>query len=70
MLRFNELSKEDKEKVFDNAKKFFIMHKDNIISKVKKSEFAYSPSGSDIYRPELWKEAHWSWFLEETNEKF
>ncbi len=24
---------------------------------------AYPPCGSDCIRPELWKEAHWKWFL-------
>lgn len=23
---------------------------------------AYSPSGSDLFRPELWKAGHWRWF--------
>lgn len=25
----------------------------------------YEPTGSDAYRPELWKPAHWRWFKQQ-----
>lgn len=34
------------------------------------NEKGYSPSGSDLYRPELWKELHWKWFMKLIKDHF
>lgn len=38
-------------------------HREHINNLIKNETKSYPPSGSDCFRPELWKAAHWRWFL-------
>lgn len=40
-------------------------HIPHVDSLVARSEHSYPPSGSDTFRPELWKAAHWRWLYKD-----
>jgi len=39
-------------------------HSDHVAKLVASARCAYPPTGSDVIRPELWKDAHWRWLRE------
>lgn len=45
------------------AKKFYEDHTDHVTMLVNSTLVSYPPSGSDAIRPELWKSAHWRWYV-------
>jgi len=64
VIEFKNLSDEEKKQVIDRATSWYREHLHHVIKLVKGQLVAYSPSGSDLFRPELWKSAHWKWFTE------
>lgn len=45
------------------AEKFFSAHKNHVAEISKDTEHVVAPSGSDLFRPELWKGIHWLWYF-------
>jgi hypothetical protein len=39
-------------------------HASHVRGLIADTRMAYPPTGSDRIRPELWKSAHWKWFVE------
>ncbi len=50
---------------------WYSKHKEHVdrLLKSKEAETAYPPSGSDAYRPELWRPPHWRWLMDTTRPK-
>jgi hypothetical protein len=61
--QYNSLNNEEKTNISIKALNWYKEHKDHV-KKIMQEEkkYSYSPSGSDMFRPELWKGAHWNWF--------
>lgn len=38
-------------------------HERHVWSMIRKDTPNVAPSGSDMFKPELWKDIHWKWFL-------
>jgi hypothetical protein len=38
-------------------------HVRSLLSSRDDLDYSYPPSGSDVLHPELWKGAHWRWFV-------
>jgi hypothetical protein len=60
--QYEDLSHEEKTKISINALDWYKKHTDHVKKVMKENEKAYAPSGSDMFRPELWKSGHWNWF--------
>lgn len=63
--QFEDLNQGEIELVRKYAREFYEQHKDHVLSiYLGLSETdAVAPSGSDMFRPELWKGIHWKWFV-------
>ena len=64
MIEFNQLNSEQQNVILKNAMDWFKVHKEHIYKVIKPETPKIAPSGSDLYRPELWKDIHWKWFLD------
>lgn len=42
---------------------WYAEHKSHVDDLVKETQYIYGPSDEDAGSPELWKAAHWKWFL-------
>lgn len=64
MKQFNGLTESEKAEIKDKALSWYEQHKDHVdmISEGAVTD-KISPSGSDLFRPELWKGIHWLWFF-------
>lgn len=51
--------------MIDKAREFYWGHIEHVDRLLGDADAEYAPSGSDIFHPELWKPAHWKWFLKE-----
>lgn len=63
MRQFIELNLDDQQVVIQNAMMFSFMHKRHVRVLTHKEENAVAPSGSDMFKPELWKGIHWKWYF-------
>lgn len=65
MRSFTEFSLEEQEKAGKNAAAWKLAHATHVETLVNsRDRTSYPPSGSDVFRPELWKAAHWRWFID------
>ena len=64
MIEFKQLNNEEQQKVREKAMEWFQDHKSHVYSLIEKDTPKVAPSGSDMYKPELWKGIHWKWFLD------
>jgi hypothetical protein len=63
MLTFEQLTVEQKREIRVKARAYYDAHKPHVISMyLSKKTVGIAPSGSDMFRPELWKGIHWRWF--------
>lgn len=64
MVTFGELSDEERKIVISQGISFYTKHTEHVDGLVKYGEDRpeVAPSGSDLFRPELWKSIHWNWF--------
>ena len=46
------------------GEEFLSAHKEHVASICADKENAVAPSGSDLFKPELWKAIHWNWYFE------
>lgn len=46
---------------------FMSEHREHVKALIRAAEYSYPPSGSDRFKPELWKEAHWKWYSKNRN---
>ena len=59
---YYDLTDADKVIVVQRAIRWNSEHKEHIDRLIKEASGSYSPCGSDLFRPELWKAAHWRWW--------
>lgn len=64
MIEYSQLNKEEQDKIQKQGKEWFQEHKSHVYSLIEKETAKVAPSGSDMFRPELWKPMHWKWFLD------
>jgi len=63
MLEFEDLEYKEQEKIIQEGLDWMHEHMKHVDSLTFDGEkTVYPPSGSDLYRPSLWKPAHWRWF--------
>lgn len=66
MKTFADLTTEEKREIRKKAKEFYDAHKAHVVSiYLAYPTVGIAPSGSDMFRPELWKGMHWRWFRNE-----
>lgn len=58
-----QISKEERKQVYNNAHNFLHDHYDYIHNLFDHKTPVVAPSGSDMFKPELWKDIHWAWFM-------
>lgn len=63
MRKFIETSFNERMEIEQKAKAWLQNHSNHVALISDLSENAVSPSGSDMFRPELWKGIHWNWFF-------
>jgi len=66
-VAYEKLKEEEKKEVYNKAFTWKHDHADHVANLMEREKCllnnAYPPSGSDLFKPELWKPAHWRWFL-------
>ncbi len=62
MLEFHDLSSEQFSEYYANAFNYLEKHNDHVNKLLNSAAFPVPPSGSDIFKPELWKDIHWAYF--------
>ncbi len=50
---------------YTSPDQFFADHKDHVIRITSRCGESYAPSGSDLINPQLWKAAHWNYWMEQ-----
>lgn len=63
MLQFKEVNFNQRKEIYNNAHNFLHDHADHVHSLFDKDTPPIAPSGSDMFKPELWKGIHWIWFF-------
>lgn len=64
MLKIRDMTAAERTDMMTKARTWYWNHIDHV-DKLLQTTTSYAPSGSDIFRPELWKAAHWKWFFHE-----
>lgn len=64
MRTFKDLNTEEKLNMYNTAHNFLHDHCEHVHSLFDKKTPAIAPSGSDMFKPELWKGIHWAWFVD------
>ena len=64
MLDYKDTTEEQKREIYDKAFTWRHDHADHVANLIKEKGPSVAPSGSDMFRPELWKAIHWRWFLD------
>lgn len=66
MKQAKDLTDQEKLQINNSANHFYARHEKHVDAIRKAAEGAsVAPSGSDLFRPELWKAIHWNWFFTE-----
>lgn len=63
MVIYQTATDEEKREIFDTACHWFHDHSYHVAGLVKDKGANVAPVGSDLFRPELWKDIHWRWFF-------
>lgn len=66
-VKVNEIEKVE---VIEKGFNWYKEHEDHVHDLIKDTEISVKPSGSDLLKPELWKDIHWNWFFEEIGRIF
>ncbi len=61
MKPITEFEPELQAELIAKARNWRNQHLDHVTDLVSVADAEYPPSGSDAFRPELWKGAHWKW---------
>jgi len=67
MKKWEDLNYQEKTEVTAHAISWYNRHKQHVQLVMTESNNAVAPSGSDIYRPELWKSIHWNWLNQQVS---
>lgn len=65
--KFEQLTETEQGQVVEKGLAWYGKHKQHVTALMKYATDTdckpYAPSGSDMFHPELFKPAHWSWFI-------
>jgi hypothetical protein len=62
---FNEFEQHEQTEILVAARSWYAEHKDHVDRLVSgPDQSSFPPSGSDCYKPELWKSGSWKWLLD------
>jgi len=64
MKKIADLTQEELKELYGKAFTYKHDHADHVALLLNNAEYCTSPSGSDMFHPELWKESHWRWYHE------
>ena len=64
MKEWKTLTRQETKEVVDRANVWLSKHSAFVKCLASMDDYAYAPSGSDLWHPELWKSGHWNWFLD------
>jgi hypothetical protein len=65
VLEFGQLDMPERSRALRVARAWREQHKSHVERLTANGHIAYPPSGSDIFRPELWKPAMWRWLAKQ-----
>lgn len=64
MKQFTNLTEAEKDQIKVSALSWWSKYSDCVEERMKEAKTdQVAPSGSDLFRPELWKGIHWRWFF-------
>ena len=69
MREYKDLSTEEIKEIYNKAFTFLHDHADHVHGLFEKETPCVAPSGSDLFKPELWKGIHWAWFIKKESRK-
>jgi hypothetical protein len=66
MKQYKDLTEEEQKEVYNKAFTWKHDYADHVAKLLDQSKYEYAvvPSGSDLFKPELWKPCHWKWFYQ------
>lgn len=64
MLTYKDTTEEQKQEIYNKAFTWRHNFADHVANLIKKENVSIEPSGSDMFKPHLWKACHWLWFSE------
>lgn len=64
MVEYTDLDGEEKLNILYLGNNWYDKNKKHVDELRKNSQNSIYPSGSDMWKPELWKGSHWNWFFE------
>ncbi len=67
MVEFYQLPEHDRRRAIRAAMEWREKHTERVLGLMEDGHLAYAPSGSDIFRPELWRPAMWRWLARQTD---
>lgn len=62
MIEFGMLTTDEQFEIYASALQFESEHRQHVKALMSEATNAIAPSGSDLFKPELWKGIHWLWF--------
>lgn len=62
MITHDQLTKEQKIEIFKKASAFYLKYRFHVKDVMHGNKYSVPPSGSDLFKPELWKGCHWNWW--------
>lgn len=64
MIQYGQLNCQEQLEIRKNAMNYLNKHKTKIYKNISEQTEKISPTGNDLFSPELWKSSHWKWFLD------
>lgn len=70
MKSYHEFTIVEQQNASVKANNWAHQHSEHVNKLLATVTSGYEPSGSDCFRPELWKAAHWYWFHTVRSQEF
>lgn len=64
MIQWTDTTSSDRVMIRQRAEDYKHEHASHVHRLYKSARTAIAPSGSDLFKPELWKPIHWKWYLD------
>jgi hypothetical protein len=65
VIQFHQLPEHDRSRAIRSAREWREKHRVHVDEITRGGHIYYPPSGSDIFRPELWKPPMWRWLAQQ-----
>jgi hypothetical protein len=63
MIKYEDLTYDECLEIYNKAFTFMHNHSEHVHNSFNSKTPEVAPSGSDLFKPELWKGIHWRWFI-------